>query len=112
MRQGVFPSWGKLRVGRDAVPRDRAEGVVGWCRQDTWNELRKTQCSPLDHDMGKNILFCSRLGKMSGRSRHRMKKIANSPCRNIFSKNLKNVEKNGLSRALIYRGVQFQMNWR
>ena len=35
----------------------------------------------------------------------------NSPISRVekfFSKKLKNVEKNGLSRALIYRGVQFQ----
>ena len=35
----------------------------------------------------------------------------NSPIYRVeqfFSKKLKNVEKNGLSRALIYRGVQFQ----
>ena len=66
MRQSVFASWGKLRAGRDAVPRDRAAGVVGWRRQDAWNELRKAQCSHLDHDMGKDHLFCSRLGKIRG----------------------------------------------
>ena len=95
MRQGVFPSWGKLCARRDAVPRVRTSGVVGWHRQDAWNKLRKAQCSRLDHDMGNDILFCTRPGKMKGRSSRQMEKAANFPYRKIF---FKKSEKRGKKR--------------
>ena len=84
MRQGVFPSRRKLHAGQDAVPRDRTAGFVGWRRQDAWNKLRKAQCSHLDHDMGNDLLFCTRPGKMKGRSSRQMEKAANFPYRKIF----------------------------
>ena len=95
MRQGVFPSWGKLRAGRDAVPRDRTAEIVGLRRQDAWNELRKAQGSHLDHDMGNDLLFCTQPGKLNGRSSQQMEKMTIFLCRKIF---FKKSEKRGKKR--------------